>query len=277
MYRLIRFFKRYYPVLLFIVLEFLAVNHYAGSSSYANARILTVSNSMAGGVHKVFSGIGDWFSMGRENRRLMEHMAELEAQLESCRTAAGLCDSISLPGNEYFYSTARIINNTVNRKENFFLLDKGTEDGVERNMSVTAPDGTVAGYVQEASRKFAVCMSVLNRDFRIGGKVKGREYIGSVFWDGMDSDFVTLADIPKYAKLEVGDTVVSAYSSRFPPDLPIGTISSLGDSPDGTTYWIKVRLGTKIAGLSNVMLIKYSDSQELQSLEEQYFNGGQNR
>lgn len=178
------------------------------------------------------------------------------------------------PENPYLFSAAKVINNTITRKENFFVIDKGMKEGVERNMSVVTPEGYVAGYVEDVSSNFAVCMSVLNREFRIGGRVKSKDYVGSVYWDGTDTRRVTLSDIPKYAPLAVGDTIVSAYSSRFPPGLTIGTIERLGDSPDGTYFQARVRLAADMAGLSDVLLIKYNESQELQQLEEQYLHSG---
>lgn len=304
MYRLIKFLKRYYPALLFIALEILAVDYYARSSNYSRAKILTASNAVAGKVHEGLAWAGEWFTLRRDNRRLLESLAIAENELSSYREAAALYDPMTagardplygagndsfpeadrdslqslghgmLPAAEsrYFFSTAKVINSTITRKNNYFLLDKGMKDGVERNMSVVSPDGAVVGYVEDVSSSFAVCMSVLNRDFRIGGRVKDKDYVGSVYWDGRDTRSVTLSDIPKYAGLAVGDTIVSAYSSRFPPDLLIGTISELGDSPDGTYYQVKVSLGAKFARLSDVLLIKYAESEELRELEQQYFN-----
>lgn len=278
MYRLIQFLKRFYPALLFVVLEVLAINYYAKSSEYAKAKVLTATNKVAGGLHSVFAYVGDWFSLPGDNRRIMERLAAAETELVLFREAAAACDSLAFPEIAYAFSPAKVVNNTITHKENFFLIDKGIKDGVERNMSVVTVDGGVAGYVEDVSSNFAVCMSVLNRDFRIGGRVKGKDYIGSVFWDGTNTRYVTLSDIPKYAPLAIGDTIVSAYSSRFPPDMVIGTIDELGESPDGTYFQVKVRLATQMARLSDVVLIHYTESQELQQLEDQYFNtGGQNR
>lgn len=277
MYRLLQLLKRYYPLLLFVGLEILAINYYAKSTSYSRAKVITASNRVVSGVHGIFSSIGDWFSLGRENRMLLDRLAKAETQLSAYREAAAGYDTQDIPESKYFFSYAKVINGTVNRKENFFIIDKGVKDGVERNMSVISVDGTVVGYVEEPSNNFSVCMSILNRDFRIGGRVKNKDYIGSVFWEGNSADMVTLSEIPKYAALEKGDTIVSAYSSRFPPDIFIGTVNELHDSPDGVSYWVDVLLGTDISKLSDVMLVRYTDSQELQSLEDQYLGTDTNR
>lgn len=260
-----------------MILEILAINHYAKSTSYSRAKVITASNTVVSGVHGLFSSVGDWFSLGSDNRMLLDRLATAETTLAAYREAMAAYGGPDIPESKYFYSYAKVINGTVNRKENFFIIDKGVKDGVERNMSVISVDGTVVGYVEEASGNFSVCMSILNRDFRIGGRVKNKDYIGSVFWEGGNADMVTLSEIPKYATLEKGDTIVSAYSSRFPPDILIGTVMALHDSPDGSSYWVDVRLATDVAKLSDVMLVRYTDSQELQSLEDHYLGNDANR
>ena len=152
------------------------------------------------------------------------------------------------------------------------MLAKGTADGIEENMAVLSPEGAVAGYVRRHSDHYAVCMSVLNGSFSIGGRLKGSEYFGSVYWDGTDPREMTMVDIPRYADVKRGDTVLSAYSLRFPPDCFIGTVASVSESPDGIYHVIKIRLGAKMNALSNVLLVKYTDYEELETLAGEHFS-----
>ena len=88
-------------------------------------------------------------------------------------------------------------------------------------------EGGIAGYIVGCSDRFSVCLSVLNRNFRTSGKIKGDDYFGSVYWDGTSYRHLTLSEIPKYAQIHAGDTIVTtAHSSIFPPDLTIGTVES---------------------------------------------------
>ena len=270
MYRLVQFFKKYSSVLLFIILEAGAIGYYASSTSYTRATLLASSNKVTAGIHGIFSSIGDYFTLGRENRMLMERLAETETLLSALSTAR---DTATIPVAEpaYYYSTATVISNSIARQDNFFVINKGTRDGVEENMAILSADGSVAGYVRKCSDKFAVCMSALNRDFRIGGQLKGSEYFGSVYWDGTDAREMTMEDSPTYADVSVGDTLLSAYSSRVPPDTFIGTVSSVKESEDGTYYILRIRLGARMNALGNVLLVKYTDYEELETLAGEYF------
>lgn len=272
MYRLILFFRKYYAVLLFILLEAGAISYYAHATSYTRATLLAASNRATAGLHEGFASVGDYFTLRRDNLRLLDRIAELESRQADMLPAADSLAIDSLTASSpYFYTTARVISNSIARQENFFIIDKGLRDGIEENMGVLTPDGAVAGYVRQCSDKYTVCVSVLNRAFSIGGRFLHNEYFGSVGWDGTDPRFVTLTDIPRYAEVAVGDTVVSAYSLRFPADRFIGTVAGISSSEDGTTHVIRLRLGARMHALSHVVLVRFADYDELDQLAGSYF------
>lgn len=129
-------------------------------------------------------------------------------------------------------------------------------------------EGGIAGYIVGCSDRFSVCLSVLNRNFRTSGKIKGGDYFGSVYWDGTSYRHLTLSEIPKYAQIHAGDTIVTtAHSSIFPPDLTIGTVESF-ELNNATYYDVKVRLHTDIAALNNVLAVRYLDADERGALEQ---------
>lgn len=66
MYRLVRFFKRYYAVFLFVLLEAGAISYYANSTSYTRATLLAGAARVTGGIEGFFASAGDYFSLRRE-------------------------------------------------------------------------------------------------------------------------------------------------------------------------------------------------------------------
>lgn len=272
MYRLVRFFKRYYAVFLFVLLEAGAISYYANSTSYTRATLLAGAARVTGGIEGFFASAGDYFSLRRENAVLLERLAEAETRLHAAIPAD---DTLGRPDgrNEISLRNCKGRQQLPSaRQDNFFVIDKGTADGIEENMAVLSPEGAVAGYVRRHSDHYAVCMSVLNGSFSIGGRLKGSEYFGSVYWDGTDPREMTMVDIPRYADVKRGDTVLSAYSLRFPPDCFIGTVASVSESPDGIYHVIKIRLGAKMNALSDVLLVKYTDYEELETLAGEHFS-----
>lgn len=269
MHRLILFFKKISFFLLFIAIESVAFHYFSGSSSYNRAKVINASNFLVGDIYDGINGVKHFFSLGKENRRLTEEVARLRERLQS--QAEGR-DSLTgegfvLPeGGLYRYGTARVINNSITHSENFITLNKGLRDGVEPEMAILS-NGAVVGYILNCSDKFSVAISILNTRFRTSGQIKGEDYFGSIFWDGFRTDEVILSEIPKYAPIQQGDTIVTTdYSSYFPQGLLIGTVKEF-ELINGTYYDARVKLAADIAGLRNVVLVDYLDRDEKMELE----------
>ena len=195
MQKLILFIKRVYVPLLFIIFEIVAVRYYAHSSSYAEARLLTASNRIVGGVYGAISGIGDYFGLRRENMLLLDEVARLNNELTRYREneVYQLLDSLgSEIETKYTYMTARVIRNSVGRMRNFITLNKGLRDGGETDMAVLTPSGAMVGYVISCSERYAVCISILNVDFNASGKLAGDGHSGSIYWDGKSTENVQM-------------------------------------------------------------------------------------
>ena len=271
MHKLILFIKRVYVPLLFIVLEIVALRYYAHSSSYAEARLLTASNRIVGGVYGSISGIGDYFGLRRENRLLLDEVARLNNELTRYREneVYQLLDSLgSEIETKYTYMTARVIRNSVGRMRNFITLNKGLRDGVETDMAVLTPSGAMVGYVISCSERYAVCISILNVDFNASGKLAGDGHSGSIYWDGKSTEKVQMHELSKYAAVEVGDTVVSTgYSHFFPEDVAIGYVTSVSADQTTSSYDLELRLAADMTRLNDVVLIKNVDLYELEALE----------
>lgn len=271
MQKLILFIKRVYVPLLFIIFEIVAVRYYAHSSSYAEARLLTTSNRIVGGVYGSISGIGDYFGLRRENRLLLDEVARLNNELTRYREneVYQLLDSLgSEIETKYTYMTARVIRNSVGRMRNFITLNKGLRDGVETDMAVLTPSGAMVGYVISCSERYAVCISILNVDFNASGKLAGDGHSGSIYWDGKSTEKVQMHELSKYAAVEVGDTVVSTgYSHFFPEDVAIGYVTSVSADQTTSSYDLELRLAADMTRLNDVVLIKNVDLYELEALE----------
>ena len=260
-------------MLLFVLIEGAAIHFYAHSTSFTQARLLTGSNRIAGGVHGFFSGIRRYFTLGRENRILLDRIATLEEQLAGYRAAGdSLLFARYMEGADkgpYRLVTARAISNSVNRSRNFITLDKGRRDRVVPHMAVLSADGAMVGYVATCSDRYAVAVSALNTSFRASGKIAGSDYFGSIHWDGTDRNTVTMTELSKYASPEPGDEVVSTgYSLYFPADVPIGRVESAELNENKTSYTVRIRLAADMTALGDVILVENRGLDELQSLQE---------
>lgn len=280
MYKLIEFLRRIYVVLLFIAIEAIALNYYAHSSYYTQAKILSRAHSVAGGIQSSIFGVKHYFTLRSENEALAQRVAELEGRLSYYRDKEinAITDSISLDGldptlgeslSQYRYTTARIISNSISRSRNFITLNRGRMHGVMVDMAAISPSGVMIGYVVGCSERYSIVLPMLNTDFRTSGKIIGDEHFGSISWSGNSSYKVEMTDLSKHADIEIGDEVVSTgLSHYFPEGIKIGYVESYSINDTQTSYNVTIRLAADMTKLNNVILIENLDYGEIKELED---------
>ncbi len=273
MRKLIEFVRSVYVAVLFVILEVAALSYYAQSNAYTQARLLTRSNQVVGGVQGLFTRVRTFVSLGKENRALTERVAALEQELAAYREAEAQGDlrllADTMRRQAYFFSTARVTASTINRSRNFVVIDRGSRQGVELDMALLADNGAMLGYIVSVSKNYAVAMTLLDRHFQASGKLShDPTYYGSIHWEGGDSRYVTMTELSKYADIHVGDQVVSTgFSEFFPPEIPIGEVDSFTLNEMGTYYTVKIRLAADLSSLSEVILAQNRDREEVKGLE----------
>jgi rod shape-determining protein MreC len=268
------FLRRVYVLLIFLMLEGLALHYYANSSPGRGAELLTLSNKAVGWVYRQIGGVTHFFSLGTTNRLLEERVVELENELGLYREyyseerLEAIADSMRSP---YEYVVGRVIRNSVNRTENYIMVRVGSEDEarIARGMAVVSLTGAMIGYVEAVSGRNAICISALNRAFRASGSIKGTEHFGSISWTGRDARHLMLSEVPKYAPVSAGDTIVTTgYSFYFPEGILIGTVDDIETIESTASYNISVRMSADISRQRDVMLIRNDEARDRFKLEE---------
>ena len=279
MYKLIEFIRRIYVVLLFILIETIALNYYARSSFYTQAKILAHANSVTGALQQSIFSLRHYFTLSSENEMLAQRVAELENALTIYReqerqmqtdtlTMAAMDSTMLASLAQYRYTTARVISNTINSSHNFITLNRGRQHGVLVDMAVVTPDGAMVGYVLECSERYSIVMPMLNTEFRTSGKISGDEHFGSISWNGTSPHRVQMSELTKYSEFEVGDEVIaSGLSQYFPEGVRIGYVESLQENENHTSYDVEIRLAADMTRLSNVILIENTNYTEIYELE----------
>ena len=279
MYKLIEFIRRIYVVLLFILIETIALNYYARSSFYTQAKILAHANSVTGALQQSIFSLRHYFTLSSENEMLAQRVAELENALTIYReqerqmqtdtlTMAAMDSTMLASLSQYRYTTARVISNTINSSHNFITLNRGRQHGVLVDMAVVTPDGAMVGYVLECSERYSIVMPMLNTEFRTSGKISGDEHFGSISWDGTSPHRVQMSELTKYSEFEIGDEVIaSGLSQYFPEGVRIGYVESLEENENHTSYDVEIRLAADMTRLSNVILIENTNYTEIYELE----------
>ena len=269
MHKLLYFIRKTYVAIIFLILEIIAIRYYAYSTPYTQARLLKASNSIVGEIHGVIKGVGDYFSLRSENVKLAERISELENRLDAIQSAGQETAFEVNTMHKYDYIAARVVSNSINHPQNFITINKGLNDGVKLNMAVLSPEGYAVGSIINCSENFSIAKSLLNTTFKVGGRLAQDGSIGTLHWNGGDSQMAIFDEVSKYANINEGDMVVaSGFSYYFPPEVIIGVVESAELQENRTTYDCKVRLSADFSRLNNVILVSNNSASEAQSLDK---------
>ncbi len=172
-------------------------------------------------------------------------------------------------GQIYTFVDGEIVYNSVNRKDNYFTINRGKRDGVLPKMGVMAPGG-IAGIVINTTDSYSLVQSILSLNkIKINASLKKSGYFGTLTWRGDDSRIMHLSDVPKYVPLQVGDTIITdGKSSIFPQGIVIGKIAGY-EVDSKTGFWdIAVELSEKMGNLTKIYVVKNLKKAEVRKIED---------
>lgn len=272
MRNLLNFLAKYNNLIIFLILEGIAVYLLSTGNNYHNTRVIRGIRGVTRGIEEHVSNTRSYFRL----RDISQALALENASLKNTIEQLGKKEDVTLLSvsdtayhQQYVYSSARIIGNSVNRQKNFFTLSKGKRQGLSVDMAVTS-GSSIAGVIVGCSDNYSVAMSVLNLDFKLSARIRSNGYFGSLSWEGKDWNHAILSEIPQHVTFGVGDTVeTTGYSAVFPEGLIIGTVSSFEKS-GSDFYRIEVALATDFRKLRFVSVIGNLKKKEQIELENQF-------
>ena len=263
MRNLLEFLSKYYHWLLFAVLEVISFVLLFQFNSYQGSVWFTSANAVVGKLYELESSVESFFSLTKVNKDLTLRNFYLERQVNQLsRLYYDLTkDTTIAERNEleflsrYKLIPAKVVSNSIDRSDNLMTIDRGSKDGVEKDMGVACGNGVV-GVVYLVSDHYSIVMPVLNYHSRISCAIRRRGYFGYLKWQGGDANIAYVEDVPRHAKFKRGDWVeTSGYSSIFPPGVLVGKIIEVYNSRDGLSYRLKVQLTTDFGNVRDVCVI----------------------
>lgn len=272
MHNLTEFLAKHNHWFVFLVLEVVSMVLLFRYNSYQGSVWFSSANAVTGKVYEWDSAVESYFSLSGVNSQLTQRNAFLEqqvrmlddsiARLTRSQEAAVTRLSSMVPFQGCRLIPAKVVANMVNRYDNLITIDKGSADGVKRDMGVVCGMGVV-GIVYLVSEHYSIVIPALNSHSNISCTIQRRGYFGYLRWRGGSSQLAYLEDVPRHAHFKLGDNVVtSGYSSDFPPGVMVGKVLHVFNSADGLSYRVQVKLSTDFARLRDVCLVDDSALQE---------------
>ena len=268
MHKLIYFLKQIYIPVIFIILEITALAFYSTSSPYSQSRLMSINHYVTGWSGNILLQMRSYFNLRKDNAMLNERIAELENRLNAYKSQLPTDVEISVDLQSHQYITGKVVSNTLNRPQNYIVINKGLSDNVRIGMSVLSPEGYAVGYITNCSQNFSIAQSILNTSFNVSSRLSKDRSMGLVSWNGGNPHLAKFSDVSKYATINIGDTVEAIdFSEYFPSGTIIGTVESMEMNDEQTMYTCTIRFAADIARIDNVLLVDGRDVDEVRHLK----------
>lgn len=263
MRNLIEFLAKHHHWFVFILLEAISFTLLFRYNNYQNSVWFSSANVVTGKVYEWSSQLEKFFSLATVNQHLTQRNLALEqkvVELSEKLTAVTKDSSyvkadVTQQLSQFKQIPAKVVSNSLKDVNNLMTIDKGSADGVRKDMGVVSGTGVV-GIVYLVSTHYAVVIPLLNAKSNVSCKIENRDYFGFLNWRGGSTDQAFLDDIPRHARFKLHENIVtSGYSSVFPPGILVGKILHVYNSPDGVSYRLCVQLATDFSTLRDVSVI----------------------
>lgn len=258
--------KLLFLLLLGISLALIIQSHSVYRSSFVNS-----ANEITGTFYSRINSLSDYLSLKEQNDKLAFENAQLRSVLfNNDITKSIFKDSIIIIRDlNIRIIQSRIIHNSYNVSENYLTLNKGTDSGVRPYMGVINNLGII-GIVEKTSKNYATVISILNTKSQINVKIKKSDHFGSLIWNGKNTGFVQLIDVPRLASVRKGDTVVTGgRSDIFPENIPVGTIDKVYTDSKTNYFTLSIKLFNDMTNISHVYIIDNPHRDEIIELEKE--------
>lgn len=263
-------FIKYGTHLLFIVFQIICFTLIINSNKVHGDIYDNTKTIFFGNFNNKVDQLSDYLKLDEQNDSLVRENAKLMDIIINQQSATASIDSLSdtLLLQQYSFIPAEICNKTIHLRNNYFTLCAGSVHGVKPVMGVISAEGIV-GIITKVSEHYSQVIPLLHSQSRISSSVRGSDFFGNLIWTDTDPTLMTLEAIPKHAPISIGDTIVtSGYSSIFPKDLPIGTITNFEVAKGSSNYVIQVKLFNDLNNLSYVYIVNNKLKEEQIELEK---------
>lgn len=269
MQRLFAFIEHNIHIILFTLLQVICGFLLFSLNPYQQASFSHSAALLSDGTNAFSANVTGYFDLQNQNQLLQEQVAS-QFKNDSKSTLQCLGDTLTIRDTArkplFDVIPAEVIFNTVYKANNTFIINKGTEQGVTKNMGVISSQG-VAGIVLQSNSNYSSVMSLLNTNMSVIPTINDMERYSSIIWDNTSPDVMKIKGINKLEEIKIGDKVYTGKSSLlFPSGILIGEVSRLETTPTSQYFKTEIKTATNFRNLDYVYVIHNRDLEEIMEL-----------
>lgn len=236
----------------------------------------TIAGTVFGPMQRGINSVGTWLTekadnlknlkdVMAENEELKQQVDELTSELNAVKLNQYELDNLrellklDERYSDYEKEAAHVIGKDTGNWFSIFVIDKGSKDGIEKDMNVIAGSGLV-GIVIDVGPHYAKVRSIIDDISSVSGMVLSTSDNCVVSGDLQmmtENQTIELKSLnDRDDKVQVGDQVVtSSVSSKFLPGILIGYISELNMDSNNLTKSGRVTPAVDFEHIQEVLVI----------------------
>ncbi len=251
---------------IFIVLLLFSFFSYTAKGNLKLRTIRSISTIILFPLQKTISFSTNLFTLHRQNTELRRRISISSLEIQRCsniRKENKILRELHgfKPLIDFNFISCEIIGKNPGLYNKSIIIDRGSKDGIEKNMPVISENGLV-GKVIETTYKTSELLTLYHRNLFVSAMNLRSRVQGIVTWN--NSRYLTLDNVVLHSDIKIGDTLVtSGMGGVFPKGIFIGQVHQVTQSPQEIVMNIKLVPFADISLLEDVFVITESDSAEV--------------
>jgi len=194
----------------------------------------------------------------QENIDLREKVDQLTAEKNEALERAAELDllrrELALPSRPPYHEiSANIISRDASLWFRRLTIDRGSLDGVKKDMPV-ATAGGIVGRVITVGPNFSMVQVITDKHAGVGAMLQNSRAMGEV--RGLDDDRCELKNIKSSETVEVGESVVTTGLDRiYPKGLLVGTVERIEADPNAPWHRIIVKPAAPVDRIEHLLVV----------------------
>jgi len=270
MQNLFAFLRRFRVFIFFSALQFLCLFLYVQFVAFPKSVYLSTASTFNGKIQSAEGKLISHFYLEKNNAALRLENAQLRKRVFTNfyrveRAKIQVKDTTY--EQSYSFIPTKIVNVSVNRRNNFFTIDVGKLQGIKKNMGVISPNGVV-GIVFKVGEHFSLVKSLLTQDINLDVMIGIDGPRGILKWDGFNprKGIITGVSSDLYIKKNTHIYTLGA-SGIFPKGIKLGKVISKSRIEDQALWKLEVRFREDYRTLHSAYVVKSLIRKELQELQ----------
>lgn len=225
----------------------------------AFSEVQRATSWLLGSASGVWTGYVDLRGLRVENEGLKARVAALEVQIQEERALARRGERLQLlMGIQSAMAQRTLAADVIAADATVWFrtvtINRGSNDGVRKDMALIAPAGVVGRVIDQPARHASRVQLIVDRNAGVGAVIE-RSRAGGVVVGDLDSRGLRFDYVPTLADVRVGDVVVtSGLDGIYPKGYVIGHVTAVQRGPTGYAL-IRVGPAVDFSALEELLVV----------------------